>query len=178
MDTILVLWERCNACGDCLTACTDEMARLNQPLPSVPRLTIHGKERPAYVALCRHCAEAPCRDACISGAITVSGGGRVELADETCVQCCMCLAHCPFGALTLTDDHVVKCDICTPIGTQPPCVRACGEGALLVGGAQRMSRDRARERARHQLAARLPGGPTVPEETVSGRVPEGPGQSI
>jgi carbon-monoxide dehydrogenase iron sulfur subunit len=177
MDTILVLWERCNACGDCLTACTDEMARLDQPLPSVPRLTIHGKERPAYVALCRHCAEAPCRDACISGAITISSGGRVELADETCVQCCMCLAHCPFGALTLSDDHVVKCDICTPTGIQPPCVRACGEGALVVGGAERMSRGRARERAQHQLAARLPGGPAVREEAISGRVPGRAGQS-
>ena len=154
METILVLWERCNACGDCLTACTDEMSRQGQLLPSVPRLSIHGQERPAYVALCRHCAEAPCRDACISGAIAGTGSGRVELEDDTCVQCCMCLAHCPFGALTLTQAHVVKCDICTPAGAQPPCVRACPEGALMVGGVERTGRDRARERSRHQMAAR------------------------
>jgi len=156
MEGILVLWERCNACGDCLTACTAEIARLGEPLPHIPRLTIRGQARPAYVALCRHCAEAPCRDACISGAITVAAGGRVELADETCVRCCMCLAHCPFGAITLVQDKVVKCNICTPPGSQPPCVRACREGALVVGRAQMMSLTRARERARRQLAARLP----------------------
>jgi Fe-S-cluster-containing hydrogenase component 2 len=167
METILVLWERCNACGDCLTACTDEMARQDQHLPSVPRLTIHGRERPAYVALCRHCTKAPCRDACISGAIGVTDGGRVELDDEMCVQCCMCLAHCPFGALTFSVEHVVKCNICTPAGTQPPCVRACPEGALAVGRAQRTSRDRARERAQRQLSARLPGRPVTEEEAVS-----------
>ena len=83
MEGILVLWERCNACGDCLTACTAEMARLGEPLPHIPRLTIRGQEQPTYVALCRHCAEAPCRDACISGAITMADEGRLELADET-----------------------------------------------------------------------------------------------
>jgi carbon-monoxide dehydrogenase iron sulfur subunit len=155
MEGILVLWERCNGCGDCLTACTAEMARLGKSVPHVPRLTIRGQERPAYVALCRHCAEAPCRDACISGAIAVTDGGRVALAEEVCVRCCMCLAHCPFGAITLVEDHVVKCDICTPAGAQPPCVRACRESALVMGGAQTMSLVRARERARRQLAARL-----------------------
>ncbi len=177
METILVLWERCNGCGDCLSACTDEMARQGQLLPAVPRLAIHGKERPAYVALCRHCAEAPCRDACISGAITVSGCGRVELDDGTCVQCCMCLAHCPFGALTLAGNHVVKCDICTPSGARPPCVRACPEGALLLGRAQRTVQDRARKRAQDQLAARSPGRPAVPEEAVSAHVPGAAGRS-
>ena len=175
METILILWERCNACGDCLTACTDEMARQGQLLPSVPRLSIQGLERPAYVALCRHCAEAPCRDACISGAIAVSDSGRVELEDETCVQCCMCLAHCPFGALTFTHDHVIKCDICTPAGAPPPCVRACPEGALVVGSAQRTRRNRARERAQHQLAVRLPGRPVMAEEPGTTHAPRGAG---
>ena len=169
MESILVLWERCNGCGDCLTACTAEMARLGEPLPHIPRLAIRGQERPAYVALCRHCAEAPCRDACISGAITVADEGRVELADETCVRCCMCLAHCPFGAITLVQDKVVKCNICTPPGSQPPCVRACRAGALVVGKAQMMSLARARERACRQLAARLPRGPAEPFDFAQDR---------
>jgi carbon-monoxide dehydrogenase iron sulfur subunit len=154
MEGILVLWERCNACGDCLAACRAEMERLGEPLPQIARLAVWGRERPAYVALCRHCAEAPCHDACISGAISVTGAGRVELAEETCVRCCMCLAHCPFGAITLVQDHVIKCDICTPAGTQSPCVQSCEEGALVAGGAQRLSLVRGRERARQRVGRR------------------------
>jgi carbon-monoxide dehydrogenase iron sulfur subunit len=156
VGSILVLWERCNGCGDCLAACALEMARLGEPVPHVPRLTIRGNEPPTYIALCRHCAEAPCRDACVSGAISVTDDGRVALQDQVCVRCCMCLAHCPFGAIVLVEDHVVKCDICTPTGAPPPCVRACREGALLMGEAQRLSLVRGRRRARRQLAARLP----------------------
>jgi carbon-monoxide dehydrogenase iron sulfur subunit len=156
MHDILVLWERCNGCGDCLVACKAEMARQGKPQPHVPRLDIRGQEQPAYIALCRHCAEAPCRDACISGAITLTGSGRVELSDEICVRCCMCLAHCPFGAMALVGNHVIKCDICTRPGVAPPCVKACPKGALATGTAERLSNARGRERANRKMDAVYP----------------------
>lgn len=154
--SILVLWERCNACGDCLTACTREMAQQGRPHPDVPRLHIPWKGKPAYVGLCRQCSQAPCRDACISGAIRSAADGRVVLEDEACVGCWMCVTHCPFGALAVAGEKAVKCNVCVANGRVPPCVRACPEGALLWTAARDAAIARGRGRARGQVQARLP----------------------
>jgi len=113
----------------------------------VPRLHIPWQGRPAYVALCRQCAEAPCQDACISGAIRRDGDGRVVLEDALCVGCWMCATHCPFGAIAAVEDKAVKCNRCTPPGVTPPCVRACPEGALWLAVAESMAAAQARARA-------------------------------
>lgn len=151
--TMLVHWERCDACGKCLTACTDEMTRQGAPHPQVPRLHIPWAGRPAYVALCRHCVEAPCVDACISGAIRLAGDGRVVLADEVCVGCWMCVTHCPFAALAIADGKAVKCNICAPPEVIPPCVQACPENALELGSAEVVTLTKARARAHQRVGA-------------------------
>jgi len=154
--TILVHWERCNACGDCLTACAGEMARQGAPHAHVPRLYIPWQGQPAYIALCRHCDEAPCADACISGAIRRDGDGRVVLDDELCVGCWMCVTHCPFAAVAPVGDKAVKCNICTPPEVIPPCVQTCRQQALVLGSAEIVTQTRAGARARRQIGARLP----------------------
>ncbi len=153
---ILVLWERCNACGDCLTACTREMAQQGQPHPHVPRLHIPWQGKPAYVSLCRQCSQAPCKDACISGAIRLAEDGRVVLEDEACVGCWMCVTHCPFGALAVAGRKAVKCNVCVPEDKIPPCVSACPESALLWAPVRDVAITRGRDRARGQVQARLP----------------------
>jgi carbon-monoxide dehydrogenase iron sulfur subunit len=145
VDEILIHWERCNACGECLKACVQEMQARGYPHPDVPRLHLPWEDPPVYIALCRQCCEPPCLDACVSGAIRVAPDGRVLLDDETCVGCWMCLAHCPFGAITAVAEKAVKCDLCAPVGA-PPCVRACPEGALVLGPAEVDALARARER--------------------------------
>lgn len=154
--TVLVHWERCDACGECLRACTAEMARQGALHPEVPRLHIPWQGQPAYVALCRHCTDAPCLDACISGAIRPTRDGRVMLEDEVCVGCWMCVTHCPFGALATVGDKAVKCNICTPLGTIPPCVQVCPKKALTFGAAEAMTLARAGARARRRIEVRIP----------------------
>lgn len=155
-EVILVQWERCDACGDCIEACVEEMARQRAPYPHLPRLFIARGERPAYVALCRQCAEAPCLDACISGAIRRSDEGVVVLAEDVCVGCWMCLTHCPFGALTAVGEVALKCNLCTPSGVVPPCVRVCPQGALALGSAEPCASLSARAHARALVESRWP----------------------
>ncbi len=85
---------------------------------------------------CRHCTDAPCIDACITGAMQrVDDESPVIVDREKCVGCWMCIMACPFGAiqrdLRKKDKHKVssKCDLC-PGRNIPACVEICPNRAL------------------------------------------------
>jgi len=89
---------------------------------------------PVCISLsCRHCADAQCVAACISGAMYKDEKTGKTLYDESkCVGCLSCLMACPFGAIRRhpSGKKVIKCDLCE--GREiPACVAACPNGALL-----------------------------------------------
>jgi carbon-monoxide dehydrogenase iron sulfur subunit len=113
--------------GDLIIAWKEERAEGLSPCKSV----VH--RGPMTVALsCRHCADAFCVAACISGALHKDSEGRTAYDEDKCVGCWSCLMACPYGAIHRHPfkEKIVKCDLCAG-RDQPACVQACPNKALL-----------------------------------------------
>jgi carbon-monoxide dehydrogenase iron sulfur subunit len=82
--------------------------------------------------VCRHCDDAPCMRACISGAIHRDEDGVVRTDTDKCIGCWTCVMVCPYGVIGrhLEEHKAYRCDRC-PDRDIPACVSACPTGALV-----------------------------------------------
>jgi tetrathionate reductase subunit B len=137
---ILVDLERCVGCHSCSIACKTEHS---VPLGNF-RTRTHYLQRPGHnqithvPTLCMHCQDAPCLDACPTGAIGRLDDGRVVINDERCNGTKACIPACPYGAISIHKEtgRAEKCDFCrqrTDVGLEPACVEACPTEALRYG---------------------------------------------
>lgn len=79
-------------------------------------------------SVCLQCESPACALVCPTGALFRNlDTGVVELNKEKCVGCKMCLVSCPFGAISMVDSEIIKCDLC---GGDPMCVKFCRPEAL------------------------------------------------
>ncbi len=87
---------------------------------------------------CQHCRDAPCLDACPTGATYRREDGLVMIDEEACIGCGLCVKACPYDARFYNEEKGVaeKCNGCyTRIdrGELPACVATCVGGARLFG---------------------------------------------
>ena len=140
MKEIFVNIENCLGCKSCELACTVEHSQSKSlfgaisesPLPK-KRVYVEYGDGKNIPLQCRHCQEAPCVDACISGALKWDSQANLVTHDrERCVGCWMCIMVCPFGVIGREKDAkvAIKCDRCTERDA-PACVEACPSGALV-----------------------------------------------
>lgn len=142
MRRVLVREELCIGCGLCRVFCQSHHAGNDDPLKALGkrttpaaggiRLEQHGPE--CLSVRCRHCAEAACIDACITGAMhRDEETGFVLVEDTKCIGCGTCLMVCPYGAICRDPDtgRAVKCDGCNDRDV-PRCVSVCPNGALVA----------------------------------------------
>jgi Fe-S-cluster-containing hydrogenase component 2 len=81
---------------------------------------------------CAQCEEPMCEQTCPLGAVSRnSDTGALEVDDDKCQGCKMCLLVCPLGGMgfSKTKGIAVKCDLC---GGEPECVNFCPTGALEI----------------------------------------------
>lgn len=140
MDVIYVKPDRCMGCKSCEIGCAVQhsegktlfSALLEIPAP-MKRLFVETAEGVKMPILCRHCDDAPCLNACISGCLYKDENGFIRRKKERCVGCWTCLMVCPFGVVTRdVNKHLaVKCDRCHKLDV-PACVIACPTKALIV----------------------------------------------
>lgn len=143
MRQIFVRLERCTGCRECELACAVEhsaskdlfAAIFETPLPR-KRLYVEAADGRNVPILCRHCDDAPCLAACLSGAIyrdRARDGVVMQRADK-CIGCWTCIMVCPYGVIGRWQDGsrwvAVKCDLCPDRGV-PACVEACPTKALI-----------------------------------------------
>lgn len=87
--------------------------------------------------LCKHCFDAPCLQACPSGAIERTSSGIVRIDPDTCQGNGFCVPACPYDAIHLDDrDLAQKCDLCESRvgdGGDPACAAACPTGTIHFG---------------------------------------------
>ncbi len=89
----------------------------------------------SFAIQCRHCPDAPCVSACISGAMARNEKSGVVTCDEKkCVGCWSCIMVCPYGVVKrkLGEKKIAsKCDLCEnePV---PVCVENCPNEALVL----------------------------------------------
>jgi len=147
MKRIYPIEENCVTCKLCETACVVEHSRSKnvylawkeQPKP-VSKTTVHEKGPLSFSAMCRHCDEPECVNACPNNAISKDSSGRVMVDVERCQSCWMCLMSCRFSSIKPYIDvepkaetvirFSSKCDLC-PDRKVPACVDVCPNGALV-----------------------------------------------
>ncbi|MDF0534992.1 formate-dependent uric acid utilization protein AegA [Shewanella sp. A32] len=131
----------CIGCRACEVACV--LSHNNGRYPDSadsfnPRIKVVRGESRISAAVCRHCEDAPCANACPVRAIT-RDHNSVQLQQDKCIGCKSCVLACPFGAINMvyeSADHneakayAHKCDLCHENEQGPACVQACPTKAL------------------------------------------------
>ncbi|NSW55444.1 MAG: 4Fe-4S dicluster domain-containing protein [Armatimonadetes bacterium] len=88
----------------------------------------------SFALQCRHCDDAPCVAACISGAMTRDPEtGAIKHDPDKCIGCWSCVMVCPFGAIQINLEKgkvSSKCDLCGG-DVMPACVAHCPNEALV-----------------------------------------------
>jgi len=110
-----------------ISAMTREKGRVT------PRCRVEQSGQVTFALQCRHCEQARCLEACMTGAITRDPVTGVVLHNaDKCVGCWMCVMSCPVGAIQRgREGHVAsKCDLCQGEAA-PVCVANCPNEALL-----------------------------------------------
>ena len=58
--------------------------------------------------VCKHCAHAPCLEACPTGAIIRTEFDTVYVQQDICNGCGYCVVACPFGELRVTKEETTR----------------------------------------------------------------------
>jgi formate dehydrogenase iron-sulfur subunit len=88
--------------------------------------------------VCKHCHNAPCLEACPTGALFRTEFDTVVVQQDICNGCGYCVPACPFGVveLSLIDGKAHKCTLCYDRlkgGLEPACAKACPTDSIQFG---------------------------------------------
>jgi formate dehydrogenase iron-sulfur subunit len=101
--------------------------------------------------VCKHCANAPCQEACPTGAIIRTEFDTVYVQQDVCNGCGYCVVACPFGVIardSVVDGKAHKCTLCydrLKDGMTPACAKACPTRSIVFGEVEQLQKQ-ARER--------------------------------
>ena len=101
--------------------------------------------------VCKHCANAPCLEACPTGSIIRTEFDTVYVQQDICNGCGYCVVACPFGVIARDQygDHTAhKCTLCydrLKEGFEPACAKACPTDSIQFGEVEQL-KIQARER--------------------------------
>jgi carbon-monoxide dehydrogenase iron sulfur subunit len=161
MRSIFVDDVKCLSCKSCELACAVAHSKTKNLFSAIaeeylPQTRIHVEPSGSggFPLQYRHCTDAQCVKACVSGALAFdAASGEVVYDAKKCLGCLMCVLACPFGVCeTLkarvksneTVNAVSKCDFCAQLEAGPACVDSCPTGALSFGTAEEFSQARRR----------------------------------
>lgn len=165
MKVIAVHLDRCTGCKTCELYCAVDRGSSGKTLlaavQEVPRpqarVRVEGNSDMPMALQCRHCLQAPCVDACLTGALTRDAKtNMVVVQEDRCIACWTCTMFCPYGVIYPWPERQIalKCDRCAYMET-PVCVESCPCKALElvdVGDYDQLLR-RKREEVAEKIAA-------------------------
>lgn len=140
MKVIGVHLDRCTGCKTCELYCAVERGSNEKTLlkavqespPPRPRVRVEGSNEVPLPLQCRHCLNAPCLNACLSGALDREPETNlVVIREDRCIACWTCTMYCPYGAILPWPEreYALKCDRCAFM-ENPVCVEVCPAHAL------------------------------------------------
>ncbi len=130
----------CLGCHLCEYYCAFANSGLTSMVDALQNKTIHpliqveGDQNISFAVNCRHCDDAPCVKACITGALSRDEKGVVVIDQEKCIGCYTCILTCPYGCVMPAEDGrvVQKCELCVNNAMgEPACVKGCPNKAIV-----------------------------------------------
>lgn len=124
---------KCTGCHVCELMCSFRHHGEFNPRRARIHTTVFLHDEIAVPVVCSQCEDAWCERICPSGAISTvvmpeTGARVVQVDEDVCVGCKMCVLACPFGNIQVgAAGCAEKCDLC---GGDPVCVQFCPRGAL------------------------------------------------
>jgi formate dehydrogenase iron-sulfur subunit len=124
--------------------------------------------------VCKHCDNAPCQEACPTGALFRTEFDTVVVQQDICNGCGYCVPACPFGVIDLDelDGKAHKCTLCYDRlkgGLEPACAKACPTDSIQFGELDDLHRRGAERveslRSQGVANAQLYGAPGMPGAT-------------
>ena len=141
MKRVFIKEKVCMGCHLCEVYCQQQNSqskdlikafKKESPRP-LPRVKLEEKGEVSFSVRCQHCEDAPCVQACLTGAISQDAETGVVTVDaDKCIGCWTCILVCPFGAIRrdMEQGKAVKCDLCRGRDV-PACVANCPNEALI-----------------------------------------------
>ncbi|HQT75910.1 MAG TPA: 4Fe-4S dicluster domain-containing protein [Rhodopila sp.] len=88
--------------------------------------------------VCKHCENAPCMEACPTGALFKTEFNTIVVQQDICNGCGYCVPACPFGVVDLNkvDGKAHKCTLCYDRlkgGLEPACAKSCPTDSIQFG---------------------------------------------
>lgn len=132
--------EYCIGCGLCEVYCIVQHSKSKDPIKAynkekprpISRVRLEMNKPFSFAIQCRHCDDAPCVAACLTGAMHKDKQtGLVSHNPDKCMGCWTCVMVCPYGAIKIDAQNkvITKCDQCFELEI-PVCVANCPNGAL------------------------------------------------
>jgi len=122
------------------------------PIPPGTALPFFNTERWLMQSdVCKHCANAPCQEACPTGALIRTEFDTVYVQQDICNGCGYCVVACPFGVIARDDQgdyRAHKCTLCydrLKDGMEPACAKVCPTDSIQFGEVDQL-KARARDR--------------------------------
>ncbi len=121
--------------------------------------------------VCKHCDNAPCQEACPTGALFRTEFDTVVVQQDICNGCAYCVPSCPFGVIGLSeiDGKAHKCTLCYDRlkgGLEPACAKSCPTDSIQFGELEELQERAARrvqslhvQGATHAYLYGTPGAP-------------------
>jgi len=119
--------EKCTGCRQCSVACG--LNKYGECNPKMGAIQIVRDEFKKYECqfVCVQCEDPECVAVCAKNAL-YREDGVVKWDEDKCIGCRMCVAACPYGAISSLRGKILKCDLCDG---DPVCVNYCSTEAIL-----------------------------------------------
>jgi Fe-S-cluster-containing hydrogenase component 2 len=128
LKKIRVDGEKCAGCRVCEMVCSFHHEKKFNPQLSRVRVIKDDKYGLDYPVFCHQCESCPSLSVCSFGALNRSENGVIQVDDEKCTGCGVCVDSCLFQAIHFDDrSNLLICDLC---GGKPSCVDKCPTTAL------------------------------------------------
>jgi Fe-S-cluster-containing hydrogenase component 2 len=121
--------ERCVGCGLCEIVCSLKFEGVINPYRARIRVARVEERAIDLPVICLQCSDAPCSKACPTSAISKSKGGLLQISEEDCTSCGLCIDACPIGAISL-GDKPLKPIVCNLCDMDPICIKYCPTKAI------------------------------------------------
>ena len=118
--------ELCTGCRECSLSCS--LSKFGECNPKKAAISVVRDEfeRLEYPLICMQCEDALCLKFCPQNAYSRENG-VIKYDSTKCIKCRFCATICPYAAITVHHNDIIKCDLCSG---DPKCVKVCSTNAI------------------------------------------------